>query len=178
MNIDFSLTYNPIEEYNERGYHTTLAKHRDNIIKNGFYKSNKSNEWLGEGVYFWDNEENALWWKPKDRMSKKCIFICDLSCPVSQYLNLDKEMAKFEEYLHMYLKSIPSSLGKKPNFKNTDQCRKFFCDIYCGKNDICILAFTFEHDRINEFGFKVGADMRRQICVKNTKCISIVRVKE
>lgn len=178
MNIDFSLTYNPKEEYNEKGYHTTFIKYKDNIIKNGFCKSNKSNEWLGEGVYFWDNEENALWWRQKEKSLQKCIFICDLKCHLSKYLDLDADMHKFEKYLHKYLKTIPSDCDEKPNFKNIPQCRKFFCDIYCIKNNISILAFTFEHDKISRFGFKTGSEMRRQICVRDPKCISIINVKE
>ena len=178
MNIDFSLTYNPKEEYNEIGYHTTFVMYKESIIKNGFYKSTKENEWLGEGVYFWDNEVNALWWKSKSKSFKKCIFICKLKCCISKYLDLDNEMGKFETFSHKYLKTISSDNGKKPCFKNADECRKFFCDAYCSKNDICILAYTFDHDIVCRYGFKIGTVKRRQICVRDPACISIVDIKE
>ena len=178
VKVDFTLTYNPKEEYNEVGYHTTYTIYKNSILKNGFYKSNKNNEWLGEGVYFWDCEENALWWRKKSNTIKRCIFICDLKCKLSNYLDLDNEMDKFETYLKKYLKDSYKIKSAKPKFKNMDECRKFFCDLYCSHNNICILSHTFDHDIINAFGFKINTEKRRQICVRDTDCISITSVKE
>lgn len=178
MKIDFSLTYTPKEEYNEIGYHTTFLYHKDSIIQNGFYVSNQSDDWLGEGVYFWDNEDNARWWKKKSSLFKKCIFICSLKCSLSNYLNLDTEMDNFESYLNKFMSSSIGKNLEKPNFKNANECKKFYCDLYCSKNDICILSFSFDHDIINRYGFKTGTIKRRQICVRNPKCISMVSIKE
>lgn len=178
MKIDFSLTYSINKEYNEIGYHTTLSCHKDDIIKNGFYTSNKNDDWLGEGVYFWDNETNANWWKKDTGIFKKCIFICDLRCPIANYINLDLEMEKFESYLKEYLRSSYGKRLAKPKFKNSNECKKFYCDLYCSKNDICILSFSFVHDIISKFGFKIGTIKRRQICVRNPAYITINDVKE
>lgn len=180
MKIDFSLTYSPIEEYNEIGYHTTFSLHKDNIIKDGFRFSNSNHEWLGEGIYFWDKKENALWWKKNSTLIKRCIFTCDLKCEKDKYLNLDNEMQmkQFDQFLNKYLKTFKRERGYKPNFKNADECRKFFCDIYCSNNDISILSFTFEHDIISTHGFKTGTTKRRQICVRDKNCISIKGIEE
>lgn len=180
MKLDFSLTYNPIEEYNEIGYHTTYSIYKENILSDGFNFSNKKYEWLGEGVYFWDNEENAIWWKKDSDMFNKCIFVCRLKCEKTKYLDLDNkmQMKKFDNFLKEYLISFKRSNGYKPKFKNNDECRKYFCDVYCSNNNVSILSFTFEHDIISSFGFKTGAIKRRQICVKNRNCISILNVKE
>lgn len=180
VKIDFSMTYDSKQEYNEVGYHSTYIIYKDSILKNGFNKSNKNDDWLGEGVYFWDNENNALWWKQNANTIARCIFVCDLKCPLSNYLDLDnkQQMRKFDSYLKNYLKQSYKSNSVKPIFKNANECRKFYCDIYCSHNDICILSFTFEHDKINTFGFKVGTEKRRQICVRDQKCISITSVKE
>ena len=178
MKLDFSLTYSPSEAYNEVGYHTTYSRYKDSIVENGFKVSSKSDDWLGEGVYFWDNETNANWWKKSSNLLKRCIFICDLSCSLVNYLNLDTDMKKFETYLQDYMSSSFGKKLAKPKFKNTNECKKFYCDLYCSKNNICILSFTFEHDNINKFGFKIGTIKRRQICVKEPKCISIASIKE
>lgn len=178
MKHDFSLTYTPQIEYNEIGYHTTLAIKKNEILENGFIKSTKNNEWLGEGAYFWDNEKNAQWWKSTIKKSKKCIFVCELKCPIENYLDLDVEMDRFETYLRKYQESMNSQNGFKPKFKSNDERRKFYCDIYCIHNNICILAFTFVHDKFNLYGFKTGSDRRRQICVRDVRCISIVEVRE
>ena len=50
---------------NEIGYHGTCSKHKDSIESNGFdpAKCNyRADHWLGQGVYFFDDYEKALWW--------------------------------------------------------------------------------------------------------------------
>lgn len=180
VKIDFTMAYEADPKYCEVGYHTTFLIHKDHILKQGFVKSNNSNEWLGEGVYFWDCEENALWWKKSSRSIKRCILVCELSCPRSSYLDLDNpnQMEKFDLYLKKYMKEFKKTKALKPKFANNNECRKFYCDIYCSHNNICILSFTFEHDKISSFGFKVGVEKRRQICVRDESCISIMEVKE
>lgn len=180
MSENFSLIYEPQNAYAETGYHTTLKIYKESIIENGFKPSNNEDDWLGEGIYFWDNIKNAEWWISDKAMLSKCIFICDLQCNLSNYLNLDNksEMTKFEMFSKQYVKEMARLSNKKPNFKNSNQRKKFFCDIYCSRNNISILSFTFEHDIINKAGFKTGTFNRRQICVRDSNCISIVSVKE
>lgn len=179
MEFNFSLPYEP-EEYNEIGYHTTLTLYKDDIIAKGFKPSTDIDDWLGEGVYFWDSEVNALWWKQRPSLTAKCIMICDLKCPIANYLNLDDEikMKEFGLYSNRYIKDMSRKSGWKPSFANNNQRKKFFCDIYCSNNNIDILAFTFEHDNVNKAGFKIGTDKRRQICVRKPECISIISIKE
>lgn len=179
MKMDFSLTYNPKMEYNEIGYHTTRIIYKDDIVDKGFKPSTDKDDWLGEGIYFWDNERNAYWWKQRSNF-KKCIFICSLKCPLQNYLNLDdkNQMEKFSSFSKEYLFQMFKNSIKKPKFENNNQKKKFFCDIYCSNNNIHILSFTFEHDTINEFGFKIGSYKRRQICVREPSCISIMNIKE
>ncbi len=111
---------------------------------------------------------------------KKCIFVCNLKCDISNYLNLDDEnqMNQFEDFSKRYMKEMSKMSGAKPDFKNNNEKKKFFCDIYCLKNNIEILSFTFEHDIINQVGFKIGVKKRRQICVREPKCISIMSVRK
>lgn len=178
MNVDFSIVYTPKDEYNEVGYHTTYKKYKDSILKNGFKPSVQKNDWLGEGVYFWDNEDNAQWWSKRSTSASTCILVCDLKCQAVEYLDLDTQMKVFENFLKRYFKSATNDVVAKPNFKNNDERRKFFCDLYCTHNNIRILAYTFNHEIINQFGFKVATVKRRQICVREPKCISIRSVKE
>ena len=180
MSEDFSLIYEPQNEYTEIGYHATLNVYKDDIIEKGFKLSHDEDDWLGEGVYFWDDIRNAQWWKKDNGIIPRCIFVCKLKCDRSKYLDLDckKEMEKFSLFSKQYLKEMAKATGKKPAFKGNNQRKKFFCDIYCSKQNISILSFTFEHDFFNVAGFKEGTLKRRQICVKEPNCISIVSVKE
>lgn len=174
--MKLSIPYQPNLQYSEIGYHKTFKLYKDNIIKNGFQVSNNSDDWLGEGIYFWDNLENANWWKGKSKNFECCIFVCNLKCEKLKYLNLDVEMDKFEDFGKKYLKEMAHCNCKKPSFKNSNETKKFFCDLYCKKNDIEILSFSFKHNIINKVGFVTETKIRRQICVKNNNNISIMSV--
>lgn len=178
MSEKFSLIYEPRNTYAETGYHTTLTIYKESILKEGFRPSNKEDDWLGEGVYFWDNIENAKWWKRKGDVIPRCIFVCRLNCELENYLDLDIEMDKLDTFSKRYINEMAKRYGKKPNFKNHNQVKKFFCDTYCSQNNINILSFTFKHDIINKAGFVTGFIGRRQICVRKIDCISVVDIKE
>ena len=50
---------------NEVGYHGTCLKYRYDIETNGLdpIKSKyRADHWLGQGVYFFDDYDKALWW--------------------------------------------------------------------------------------------------------------------
>lgn len=175
------FSYNPQNEYTEIGYHKTLHMHVSNIKKYGFKPSNENDDWLGLGVYFWDNIENAKWWKVgtgTGAIKKDCIIECELKCKMEQYLNLNKggEMDKFDKFCRKYMSEIKKNKLPRPKFENNNQRKKYFCDLYCKKNNYSILSFEFEHDSINIAGFKIGTIKRRQICVRDSKLIRILSI--
>lgn len=180
MSEKISLIYEPQNTYTETGYHATASMHKESIIVNGFKPSNNADDWLGEGVYFWDNIRNAEWWMSCVKKDTGCIFACELKCSLPDYLNLDNEseMNKLNTFSKQYIREMINLGNKKPDFKNNHQRKKFFCDIYCSRKNISILSFTFKHDIINEAGFRTGVFKRRQICVRKPDCISNVRVRE
>lgn len=177
-----SIEYNPLLHYNEIGYHKTYSIYKESIIENGFKPSCDDDDWLGEGIYFWDNLDNANWWnKNKNKGTMKhCVFQCELRCKANKYLNLDdkNEMNKFDIFSKQYIKEMRKLGEKIPKFGNNNQRKKFFCDLYCKKNNFEILSHTFEHDIINSAGFKVGIEYKRQICVRENSNIKIIAVKE
>ena len=174
--MTLTIPYQPNLQHSETGYHKTLELNKNNILNNGFKPSNEPDDWLGEGIYFWDNLENANWWKSNNKNFKSCIFVCNLKCDKNKYLNLDNDMNKLENFYKNYLKELARSNSPKPNFKNSNEIKKFFCDLYCLKNNIEILSFTFTHTEKNKVGFITGIKKRRQICVKKNNNISIVSI--
>lgn len=175
----FSILYNSKDEYKEIGYHKTLCIYINDIKKDGFKPSNEDDDWLGLGVYFWDNIENAKWWNVgTGSIIKNCIIECELKCNINQYVNLnDKmEMDKLDSFCKKYMKEIVENGLPKPKFKNNNQKKKYFCDLYSTKNNLSILSFEFEHDIINVAGFKIDTKKRRQICVRNPDLIQILSI--
>ncbi len=177
MEGEFSVLYNPKDEYKEIGYHKTLYIYVDSIKKDGFKPSNEEDDWLGFGVYFWDNIENAKWWNVgTGSIMQRCIIKCELKCNMNQYVNLNEDMDKFELFCKKYMKEIQENNLPRPKFKNSNQKKKFFCDLYSTKHNLSILSCEFEHDIINIAGFTIGRKKRRQICVRNPKLIQIISI--
>lgn len=177
MEGNFSISYTPKDEYKEIGYHKTLYIYVESIKENGFKPSNNNNDWLGLGVYFWDNIENAKWWNVgTGSIIRNCIIECELKCDLNQYVNLNENMYEFDLFCKKYMRELTKNKSPKPNFKNNNQKKKYFCDLYCRKNNLSILSFEFEHDIINTAGFKIGTKKRRQICVRNPNLIQILSI--
>jgi hypothetical protein len=44
------------------GYHGTDEQYANRILLNGFEKKERSDHWLGQGIYFYDKLELAKWW--------------------------------------------------------------------------------------------------------------------
>ena len=174
--MKLTIPYQPSLQYSETGYHKTYEIYKDNIIVQGFQLSNNPDDWLGEGIYFWDSLDNANWWKSNSKSMGTCIFECKLHCEKEKYLNLDIEMDKLDNFGKQYLKEMEHKKCMKPAFKNANEVKKFFCDLYCKKNDIEILSFTFKHNIINKVGFVIGTTNRRQICVRDNKNIVVLSV--
>ena len=169
--------------YNERVEIVAFCiENNDNyqlIVNEGFKCSTQDNDWLGEGVYFWDEISNAYWWAnnaKRDISKEKCIIVCELNCPINKYLELDVEMKMFVDFLTDYENKMKKYNGSKPVFKSNDMRKKFYCDVYCSQNKISILAHTFEYPK-NKFGFKIGTILRRQVCVRDPNLITIQRKK-
>ena len=81
---------------NEIGYHGTCSKYRYNIEKNGLDPAkckHRDDHWLGQGVYFFDDYEKALWWASSiSSQNDNCggiIFKSNIEAPDEEVLNLD-----------------------------------------------------------------------------------------
>ena len=81
---------------NEIGYHGTCSKYRYNIEKNGLDPAkckHRDDHWLGQGVYFFDDYDKALWWASSiSSQNDNCggiIFESNIEAPDEEVLNLD-----------------------------------------------------------------------------------------
>lgn len=160
------------------GYHGTDGNSAKSIISSKrFYISNKKNEWLGEGVYFWDNFELGEWWAKSSYLDKNPTVIkCKLNCNHEEYLDLDKEMNKLEEFREQFIEESKKYGVVIPVFKGYNEQKKFFCTLYSQKNNIKILSFKFPYNEYNSVGFP-RVTYRRQLCVTDNENINILSTK-
>lgn len=185
---------------NEIGYHGTCSKYRYNIEKEGFDPEKckyRSDHWLGQGVYFFDDYEKALWWATTiSAHNGNCggvIFKSVIEAPDEQVLNLD-DNSQLDAFMTETLNTLDEiekeCSGKMPIFED-ENFRAVFFDYYKRRKGISVIIGTFQKDVagyttkrtyaektkqqkiMNTIGIKFK---ERQICVSKKECIKSTKL--
>lgn len=161
------------------GYHGTLEDRAESIVANGFNQSNKVIEWLGFGVYFFDNFENAKLWAIQERKrfdaeSRPVVLVVEIQTEIDSFLDLDEQqtLRSFKEELKKgYKMMFGDKRGGAPNFKDNREQRCFWCNYYIRTHpNIKVIALTFPRIQYDRFGFPAVYE-KRQLCVTDNTCI-------
>lgn len=180
---------------NETGYHGTCLRHRESIESEGFNPSKtnpRSDHWLGQGVYFFDKYEQALWWaniaSSRNNQCGGIIFKAIIEALDEEVLDLDdnKQLDAFISETKRTINEIKAScLGEMPIFEQ-NKFRAVFFDYYKRQNNISVIIRTFnkpyagytEIRTPDERAFQedllsiTGMSFReKQICVSKKDCI-------
>lgn len=149
------------------GYHATTQYCAKNIMsKRLFYRSKEDNEWLGEGIYFWDREQHCDDWR-----GSKAIICVKLACDHDRFLDLDNEteMDMFCDFARDYCQEMIESGDEYPAFDNEHLQQCFFCDIYKHVNHILLIKKAFTGG-VNCAGFRIN---KTQLCASYNSIIEI-----
>lgn len=160
-------------------YHGTRKDSAEKILKEHlFLPSDGENEWLGRGIYFFQEKEDALWWNSHVRFhgQKMEILEVKLKFPEDSWLDLDNRTAKhaMTSFLQERLRRMPhqiQNLIKMDRYKR--QC--FFCNNlqnYIPEIKIRSFNFPANFQRNNPFDF--GFSTRKQFCVVEQSIIKVV----
>lgn len=185
---------------NEIGYHGTCSKYRYNIEKSGLDPSkckHRDDHWLGQGVYFFDDYDKAMWWATSiSSQNDNCggiIFKSNIEAPDEEILDLDdnKQLDAFMTQTLETLEEIKNNcLGQMPIFEDA-KFRAVFFDYYKEQNEISVIIGTFQKEfagyttRRNyserELQKKImdiiGIRFQeRQICVSKKECIKSTKL--
>lgn len=180
---------------NEIRYHGTCSKYRCNIEKNGLDPSkckHRDDHWLGQGVYFFDDYDKAMWWATSISSQNNnyggVIFQSHIEASDNEVLNLDdkKQLDAFITKTMETLKEVEKSCdGKMPIFEDP-KLRAVFFDYYKEQNKISVIIGTFlkefagytarrSHSEIElqkKIMYVTGIKFQeRQICVSKKECI-------
>ena len=184
----------------EVGYHGTCSKYKYSIEAEGFDPAKskyRSDHWLGQGVYFFDDYEKALWWagtiSAHNGDCGKVIFQSVIEAPEDEVLNLDDnhQLDCFLSELISDWEEIKKSCdGTMPIFENR-KFRAVYFDYYKQKNGISVIISTFQKD-IAGYTIKrnplekekqkklmdiIGIRFKeRQICVSKKECITLTKM--
>lgn len=184
----------------EIGYHGTCSKYRYNIENNGFDPKEckfRSDHWLGQGVYFFDDYDKALWWASvTSSHNNNCgsvVFQVDIEAPDNEVLNLDdnKQLDDFMTESFKTIQEVAKTNPEKMPIFEDDKFRAVLFDYYKTKNRISVIIRTFIKEFAGYTTRRVGFEkekqkniMRvldvgfneRQICVSKKECIKSTKL--
>ena len=184
----------------EIAYHGTCSKYKYSIEKEGFDPVKckyRSDHWLGQGVYFFDDYEKALWWagtvSAQNGNCGKIIFQSVIEASDDEVLNLD-DNHQLDNFLSELLNDwgeIKNSCGGTMPIFESKKFRAVYFDYYKQKNNISVIISTFQKDMagytikrnplekekqkklMNIIGIRFK---ERQICVSKKECITSTKM--
>ncbi len=127
------------------GYHGTREEYVKEILKDGFKPAIRENHWLGQGSYFFDDKDLAIWFpvaNPKHKDKNIAIIKVEIVEKSEQVLDLDKirDLSKFySKTLELLKKSSHKIVFEDDEHKNL--C--FLLDLYKKIYSISVVKFTF-----------------------------------
>lgn len=172
----------------QRAYHGTSLENAKKICKSSndidFKVSCKTNEWLGNGVYFFDNKQNAVDWSKKVRKFKEIgIVSAMITADEEKVFDLVGNLSHLEIFDKMC--SIVADKYKNTTNKKIDSnFMSTTIELLKARKDFDVIKAFFEIKNTNfkninkareKFPINIG---RIQICVINTNCITNCNIIE
>lgn len=157
-------------------YHGTTRENGEKIKKERcFMESNRKNEWLGKGAYFFASKEDALWWVEHARFVGKEMEVleCRLKYDDGNCLNLDNEET-YEQMVSFLTKRMGRSCVDVRWLKSAQQQERqcYFCNaLQKYIPTISVRSFTFPANFSRNDPYDFGFHTRKQICVVNQSII-------
>lgn len=175
------------------GYHATTIKRSEIILKDGF-KISKSNadtwEWLGDGVYFWEDDYYAVQWnvidieKNKTNLNEYAILksiikvnkakLFEMSSPEGSIIYNELRDLLINKLVKEGFETYVDKLLKKSDkfWVNLLEDNGFFDEF-----DVVTAVYKNEKN-IEKYKDDIILNVQKQICVKNDKCIKKTMIYE
>lgn len=168
-----------MEQANIIGYHGTSQSCADMIlIEKQFRVSSSTKEWLGEGIYFFEDRNHAIGWANirSKRYGEKfaVVLAVDILCSSEEFFDLDIPINVFQiDKCFMQAMSNGDFGNGTPQFESIDELRCFATNFYKETHpDIKVIAYTFDSTQHTKAGFPIK---QRQLCVSDQDIISNIR---
>ena len=162
------------------GYHgTTLSAAESILSEKRFYISNTNHEWLGEGVYFFEDRRHAIGWANIQTKKKKettaAVLAVDLIYEAEEFFDIDipDNVLIMSRYYEDSIQEGMFSNGA-PQFQTPEELKCFVSNLYKEAHpNIKVLAYTFDSTQYTGIGFAIK---QRQICVSDDGVIKNIRM--
>ncbi len=160
-------------------YHGTSKNNAEKILKEQiFLESDRETDWLGRGIYFFEEKEDALWWNSHSRFigQKMEILEVELEFPEDSWLDLDDRGTKrsVTSFVQERLRHKPLQLQ---NLIEMDRYKRqcFFCNYLQNYiPEIRIRSYNFPAKFQSNNPFDFGFSTRKQFCVVEQSIIKVV----
>lgn len=180
----------PLSKWEATGYHTTHISNRASILSTGFRLSdNNRNTWLGEGVYFWADLNDAhIWSKIRFNSRNATIFAATISTDRSYVLDLrsSESIALYEE---MYHELIKAQKRGSATFDDCHELDRAIIKALCLAHDWKVIVFADnwnqspryvkirkDHPKLRSYVLDQNTRRRIIICVRDPVCIQSLRI--
>lgn len=162
------------------GFHGTAKSNGKNILEGGFHKSDSHQDWLGKGVYFFEDKKDAEWWVlDKEGFSEAIIIKVTIEVERESLLDLgyqsDKEF--FDSAFRDIIENI-QTLEEKYDLKFFETSESstldglvinILCQMY---PSIKVVRSVFSYEtKFVEYGLSRIRDQTVQLAVKDRACI-------
>ncbi len=175
------------------GYHATYLKKAESILQGGFEDSisdEKKLEWLGDGVYFWEEDYYAVQWniismekeKKETQISDYAILKAVIKVNASRMIDISSPEGGVvfnrlkEELITKYEKDGREEIVKR--LKNRSS--KFWINVLEDGGffkDFDVITAIYKNEKnIEKYKDDIVLNVQRQICVKNKDCIKSVKL--
>lgn len=154
------------------GYHGTSNENADNILKeNKFRLSDSDKEWLGRGIYFYFNFEDAYEWRNNESILHSVIKIKD-----EEYLDIDTEEGNriCNGAIALLIKYNMLSNPKDKKLAQINQCAVMNY-IWRLSHTIKVMSKSFPKEPKNIEMIMDIRPMRKEFCVRDNDCIKFTQ---
>lgn len=166
------------------GYHGTTRENAEKIVsEQSFIDSDKENDWLGRGVYFFAYKWHASWWVTHNRYRGKKVEILEakLQYTDEQMLDLDdpEQLRILDDIVKYAVANANSSNDPiRADLKTKQEHWCFACNLIKKLDlSIGIMVYTFQDSgKRFEYEYSKFSGNQRQICVSDHSIITDVKI--
>ena len=154
------------------GYHgTTKARGHEILEERGFTSSKGNKEWLGTGIYFYDEYRDAFKWSERIVGNIEEITVLHVLIDIDENCVLDLDSEKGKEYCRTVVKILDNYFSYLVD--GTAQENQCIISNFIWKvcKEIQMLIASFASEKTPFVMLKDVREKRREFCLKNNKYV-------
>ena len=152
------------------GYHGTSSENAEKILKNGYNISDSEKEWLGPGIYFYFDYNDALTWRDR----KNTVLCSVVECKDEEYLDIDSPVGKeiFNDVAELIFSRYKHIISES---EQINQC-SIATMIWDANKKLKVLSASVAKEPTKVKALIDARPTRKEFCVRDNSCITSTRI--